>query len=136
MTLLVEDASPDSCFGLLLFLARLNGVDMATVPPGWIDYVVRWEAGEVVVPGDPAHAYGPLHNAVVHRHFDEVDTWTGAWVDGLRLLAHCVGTASPLAIAEAAPSTDLATARAYLNMSVRPIVTRCARRRSCSFCCR
>jgi hypothetical protein len=44
-TLVVEDASPDSCFGFFCLLLRLAGGPADAVPRVWIDHVRQWERG-------------------------------------------------------------------------------------------
>lgn len=68
-TLVVEDASPDSCFGLVVFLARMNGVDPSEIPRDWVEYVLLWESG-VSRLEDPFRAWGPLLSALAHGHWD------------------------------------------------------------------
>ena len=65
-TLVVEDASPDSCFGLISFLARVAGVPPDDIPLDWQDYVRRWEEGDVRTTGKPFASWGALHSALAH----------------------------------------------------------------------
>ena len=67
-TLVVEDASPDSCFGLIVFMARLSGVPADEIPADWLDYVGRWEAGDVRSTGEAFSSWGALHTALSHSH--------------------------------------------------------------------
>ena len=80
--LVVEDAGPDSCFALVLFLARLAGVPPEQLPDNWIAYIDAWEQG--ASPANPLTAHGTLHNALVH--FSIQATPAAAWQSGLRLL--------------------------------------------------
>jgi hypothetical protein len=82
-TLVVEDASPDSCYGLFCLLARLADVPRELFPPIWTEHIRRWELGETPV-GRPEAVYGPLHSALVHRTVDS--DIARSWLDGLRLL--------------------------------------------------
>lgn len=83
-TLVVEDASPDSCFALVVFLALLAGVAADDIPVPWVDYIRRWEQGDVISTGAPFQSYGALHNALAHSYFSSA--WGHAWVDCLGLL--------------------------------------------------
>lgn len=101
--LVAEDASPDSCFGLLCFLARLNDVAVEEIPRAWSDYVKRWESGDVLSTGVPEHSYGALHSAIYHSLLDS--GWGGAWVAVLRFMLNALKQ-------ELAPE-DLSTARSW-----------------------
>jgi hypothetical protein len=83
-SLVVEDASPDSCFALVVFLALLAGVATDDIPAPWVDYIRRWEQGDVISTGAPFQSYGALHNALAHSYF--ASAWDHAWVDCLGLL--------------------------------------------------
>ncbi len=69
-TLVVEDVSPDSCLGLLFFLALMSGVAKEELPKEWIDYVKRWKRGDVHTTGKPFTSWGALHNALGHGSVD------------------------------------------------------------------
>lgn len=69
-TLIVGDISPDSCFALVAFLARLAGVPADAVPREWLDYVTRWERGDVMTTGGPFESWGALHSALGHSFFN------------------------------------------------------------------
>ncbi len=84
----VEDASPDSCFGLLVLLARLNGVDPSEIPKEWADYMRRWEAGDVTSTGPPEQSYGALHNALGHSQAGVA--WATAWSQCLEFLVNAL----------------------------------------------
>jgi hypothetical protein len=112
-SLVVEDASPDSCFGLFSFLLRLADIPADAMPSGWIDYVRQWEMGVALVANSPLESYGCLHSALVHRTIEH--DIARSWLDGLRLLCEAVGSgASPTVMAAgiAAPQIDMA--RAFL----------------------
>lgn len=119
-TLVVEDASPDSCLGLIVFLARLSDVPVEQIPADWIDYVGRWEAGDVRTTGEPFASWGALHTALAHGHIvgstgatgsaSETDRSTRyaslglAWLACLRL--------DVAALRSGAPAHDLSRVRA------------------------
>jgi hypothetical protein len=84
LDLVVEDASPDSCFALICFLAIADSVPVEQIPIDWVDYIRRWERGDVSTTGEPFSSYGALHNALVHSLLD--GALGQAWVEGLRLL--------------------------------------------------
>lgn len=65
-TLYLEDASPDTCLGFILFLARLWGVPRAALPTDWCAYADRWEQGDVRTTGEPFASWGCLHSALAH----------------------------------------------------------------------
>ncbi len=65
-TLYIEDASPDTCLGLVLFLARVLGVSSAALPALWCDYTDRWEQGDVRTTGQPFASWGCLDSALAH----------------------------------------------------------------------
>ena len=82
--LVVEDASPDSCFGLISFCARVNGLELTDVPENWRSYTKRWEAGDVLSTGQPEHSFGALHSALYHSSLE--DGWHGTWIEALALM--------------------------------------------------
>ena len=89
LKLCVEDASPDSCFGLLAFLALMSGVDRQAIPPRWIEHVDAWERGFTPKELSPI-SYGDLHSPLVHANVkDDIRT---AWIDGLALMVACLET--------------------------------------------
>lgn len=71
-TYYVEDISPDTSLALVLFIARVSGLSVDEVPADWIDYVQRWEDGEVKTTGEAFHSWGCLHNALAHVHFNVI----------------------------------------------------------------
>lgn len=113
LSLCVEDASPDSCFGLLMLLARLRGVPLKEIPKRWISYIDGWERGFASY--DPlAIEYGVLHNALVHGLVDHDPR--GAWIDGLALLTTCLSrNVDPSVISTATGDAITATAAAALR---------------------
>jgi hypothetical protein len=100
-TLVVEDASPDSCFGLLCFLARLHGIATDQVPADWANFIDDWERGDVTVSDNIFCAYGPLHNALVHGRLNpsgggvNAREINAAWLDGLRLMIDAILSRRP-----------------------------------------
>ena len=68
-TLVVEDASPDSVLGLIVLLARLNGVPADAVPRAWVSTVAAWEQGSSRV-ADPFAHWPTLLVALGHGYWD------------------------------------------------------------------
>jgi hypothetical protein len=112
--LLVQDASPDSCLGLVLFLARVNEVALPAEIGPMIAHVRAWERGMSYGIDRPDRCYGVLHNALVHRWFES--SWGDAWVDGLSLCVAALESGSdPMNIVSlAADAGRLGAARAYV----------------------
>lgn len=112
--LLVEDASPDSCLGLILFLARAGEVAVPPQIEAMIAHVRAWEQGMSYGIDRPERCYGVLHNALVHRLFDS--SWGEAWVDGLSLCAAALeGAVDPMNVTELpAAEGRLRTARSFV----------------------
>jgi hypothetical protein len=112
-TLIVEDASPDSCFGLFCLLLRLADIPVNALPRVWVDYVRQWEMGAILVGNSPYESYGCLHNALVHRTVEH--DIARSWCDGLQLL--CEGLrcdTPPTALPTTFAMPQLDTARAFL----------------------
>jgi len=82
--LVVEDASPDSCFGLIFFCARLYGLQLSEVPENWRSYTKRWEAGDVLSTGLPEQSFGALHSALYHSYLE--DGWRSTWAEALAFM--------------------------------------------------
>jgi hypothetical protein len=104
ITLVVEDASPDSVIGILLLLMHLQGLKPERVPADWIDAIDQWEReGTVETPGT---AWTALASALAHRHYSVGKTPTDqengiAWTETLRFAAQCLQRgAHPFAIPE------------------------------------
>lgn len=131
-TLVVEDTSPDSCVGLICFLARLSGIDPGSIPRDWIQYVRRWEQGDIKTTGEPFSSFGALHNALAHGYFDIPKTNSDgktaatdgninlsmgqAWLACLRFdLAALMSGASPSNFTPTRTWPELWQARAFLN---------------------
>src|SRR5262245_53683650 len=60
--IVADDASPDTCLALLALARRLGG---QRLPPAFVDYAARWEAGDVRSTGEPERSWGALHSALV-----------------------------------------------------------------------
>jgi hypothetical protein len=93
VTLVVEDASPDSAMGVLQVLMHLQGLDLAALPEDWIDAIDQWEQEGTV--DEPRTAWTALSSALAHRHFSvgrptSADDDTAAWIETLHFLAQCL----------------------------------------------
>lgn len=93
ITLLVEDASPDSVWAVVLLLARLRGLDPGEIAPAWLDAVERWETEGMVE--QPYGEWPSLASALAHAHFPvgaapSDQDFARAWTDVLRFAAGCL----------------------------------------------
>lgn len=71
VTYYFEDLSPDACLTFILYYCRCQGVISRDFPYEWIDYVERWEWGDVKSTGKPFESWGCLHSALAHAYFIE-----------------------------------------------------------------
>lgn len=100
--LVVEDASPDSCFGLVFFCARIYGLELSDVPENWRSYTKRWESGDVLSTGQPEHSFGALHSALYHSYLE--DGWYYTWAEALAFMLEALQKdVVPEAIGESRP---------------------------------
>jgi len=72
ITLIVDDASPDTCFALCVFLARV--AQISTFPQTWVNYIRQWELGDVHSTGDYPKSWAGLQSALAHSYFSVEDT--------------------------------------------------------------
>ena len=118
----VEDASPDSVVGVLLFAARQAGVDVPDrIWAEWTPVITRWErTGNAE---DPETSWPTLASALAHRHFGSVepDFRHGpadlrlAWEDVVPFAVETMlAERDPAFIAPSEPGKYLALARAAL----------------------
>lgn len=117
VTLVVEDISPDSVFGVLLLLARMAGVDLGPLGAAWTDAVDRWErTGHA---DDPWTDGCALASALGHSRIPPgagelpADALAATWADVLRFVADCLAHgAAPHAIPNLSgvPSWNMAMA--------------------------
>lgn len=82
----VEDFSPDTCLGLIFFWARIRHV--TSLPSDWLNYVNRWEKGDVKTTGELTQSWGVLHNALAHYYLQSCNK-----AEGLKTCLLLVGTA-------------------------------------------
>ncbi|SFB09115.1 MULTISPECIES: hypothetical protein [unclassified Bacillus (in: firmicutes)] len=66
----IEDLSPDTCFSFVLLFAFIRGVRKETLPLRWLEYVNKWELGDVKTTGEPVKSWGCLLNALSHEYFE------------------------------------------------------------------
>ena len=90
VTLVVEDASPDSTWGLLLLFARIAGCDLSKIVPAWLPVIERWEVEGMV--DDPWIEWPSLASALAHSQFPgggepTSEDYAKAWTDTLRFAA-------------------------------------------------
>lgn len=109
----VEDASPDSCFGLLCLMFRLNGIQPDDVPSNWVTYIRNWEMGKANSGLDPSVEYGNLHNALVHSNIQS--NVSAAWIDGLRLMVAALGASCTPTQIIGIETREFYRARAFLS---------------------
>jgi hypothetical protein len=131
-TLVVEDASPDSCFALIVFLARMNGLAPSAIPRHLVEYITHWEQGDVSTTGDPFSSWAALHSALSHSYVgvEEKPAATSAsgadqefsfrmseaWLRCLRLDLDVLRSGCPpFALADYSGSTYLLEAKAFLG---------------------
>jgi len=93
ITLVVEDASPDSVIGVLLLLMHLQGLSPSDLPADWIDAIDQWEMEGTVE--DPRTSWTALASALAHRQFSigkPPSKWDNllAWTETLHFLAQCL----------------------------------------------
>ncbi len=126
--LVVEDAAPDSALALTLFAARLWGVPARRLPAAWLEYVERWETGDIHAGPDPLAAWGPLHAALAHSLADagphdshgqapgpSHEQYAHAWLLVLRFVTHLLRhTDDPGNLAGVPLSPEYRRASAYL----------------------
>jgi hypothetical protein len=117
LTIEVEDASPDTCLAILAFAARAQG---RRLPERWLDYINRWEAGDVRSTGEPERSFGALANALTHPPQDAPDGLGMALSLGLGLAEGLLAAdADPADILPDLQSKHLAAARSLLEIEHR-----------------
>jgi hypothetical protein len=90
LTIVAEDAAPDSILGFLMLLAACQGISLPCFFPAWRDAVDDWERHGNAE--QPMHSWCALESALVHRRFPiqmslTADLMSKAWGEGLRFLA-------------------------------------------------
>jgi hypothetical protein len=98
LSLVVEDASPDSVFSILLLLLRMAGHKIDEVPREWLEAVDSWERDGVA--DDPFVSWCALFSALTHSRLpaiaQSVETLVAeSWTDGLRFAAACLKRGCP-----------------------------------------
>lgn len=97
LTLVVEDAAPDSVLGFLFWLAVVNGVAAAEFRrpevARWIEATRRWELTGMVA-GNPHVSWAALLSALAHSYFapeapekSRAYDFAGAWREALHFTA-------------------------------------------------
>ena len=72
--LFLEDLSPDSCLGYILLFCRLLDIEVMEIPIKWVEYVNKWESGDVTTTGSPFHSWGCLLSSLAHDHINVHNT--------------------------------------------------------------
>ena len=114
-----DDASPDSVFAMILFLARLAEVDLSEFPAAWAEAVDRWE--RTGLSRDPEKSWCVLESSLVHRSFplqEELSSGhlSKGWLDALRFAAYCLQLRlDPDRIPELPDCSEYVEARAALE---------------------
>jgi hypothetical protein len=87
--LVVEDASPDSLFAVLVLLAYAAGLSAEDIPERWLAAIDAWErTGNAE---QPEASWPALASALVHAALTPPRAnWQQAWVQGLRFAAGVV----------------------------------------------
>lgn len=120
MTVVADDASPDSVMALLLLLAHLADVNLAEVPSAWVDAVDYWEQAGVA--DNPWRSWCALESALVHTCFSRRERATPgsfglAWRDALRFAGRCMALhLSPGNIPELPFVAEYVKAKAAMEM--------------------
>jgi hypothetical protein len=65
----IEDISPDTCLAFIIYFFRICEVPSAGQFDRFVEYVNRWERGDVKTTGEPFSSWGCLHNALSHSFF-------------------------------------------------------------------
>ncbi|MBA4494841.1 hypothetical protein ACFO25_03555 [Paenactinomyces guangxiensis] len=65
----IEDLSPDSCLAFIFLYCLNQGMAADEFPEDWVDYVNKWEMGDVKTTGEPFQSWGCLHSALAQAHF-------------------------------------------------------------------
>lgn len=69
ISIIIEDLSPDTIFSIILFFSKLNNVSFSEFPSKWLDYVNRWEKGDVKTTGEMDKSWGALLSSLSHEYF-------------------------------------------------------------------
>jgi hypothetical protein len=123
ITFVVEDASPDSIFAILLLLMRLADLECKHVPREWIEAADEWERTGVT--DEPLRSWCALQSALAHAHFPlgsepSSTALTAAWTDGLHFTAACLASnVSPNAVPDLASVKEWRDARSALHQEER-----------------
>ncbi len=119
MTIIADDASPDSTFATVLLLAHLAKVDLAEFPSSWIDSVDRWET--TGLSRNPERSWCVLESSLTHRSFPLAEELSSehlsqSWLDALHFAAECLARKlDPERISELPNCTEYVEAQAALE---------------------
>ncbi len=93
VTLVVEDASPDSTWGIIVLLARVAGCDLGPAMATWLPPVEHWETKGTA--DHPSAEWPALASALAHSRFgrspeQQDKDYQAAWTAVLRFAAECL----------------------------------------------
>jgi len=117
--LILEDASPDTCFAITVFFARLAG--LSEIPHNWVSYIRQWELGDVHSTGEYARSWAALQSALAHSYFSAAEGTSPSDDDlylalraGLRLLSDALtANIEPNLVPNELSSMELVRARQF-----------------------
>lgn len=70
----LDEFSPDSCLAIILFYCLHQGAKPDPSFEEWVEYVGRWEQGDMKTTGAPFESWGCLHSALAHSQLSIADT--------------------------------------------------------------
>lgn len=134
-SIVVEDASPDTCLALIALARRLHH---CRLQQAWLDYSRRWERGFTDSTGIPQESFGALLTALVHVEFQDdasrghtapPTAYATALIDGVSYAAGLVEldldpARLPRVLRHAQPALHDLHARAHSRLAYEEIVYR------------
>lgn len=70
----LDEFSPDSCLAIILFYCLHQGAKPEQPFEEWVEYVGRWEQGDMKTTGEPFESWGCLHSALAHSQLSVAET--------------------------------------------------------------
>jgi hypothetical protein len=68
-TYYLDDLSPDTCFAFIMLYLLSKNIPLRSLPDKWLDYINRWEQGDVRSTGEPNSSWGCLHSVLAHESY-------------------------------------------------------------------